>query len=211
MSGTILPTSTTNDQRNRSSSLVKSEFVSPDQPPKAASSCEYCGTVLDMKQCLTHHGVEIRGHTCVPAKRKHHPSESVTSESSNNSFQCEDNSLAINIDVQSVSSSLNPSQFECNLCQKVLNYRHSLEIHQKSSNCIKKQFICDMCSTEFQTKTDLEDHSCIRSKKFSCTFCQAHFEENGNLQVHLLMHSKENTYSCKICEQDFSEKKYLIR
>eukprot|EP01083_Nonionella_stella_P100500 283562_1 len=116
------------NQTSQSSSIIKSEFVLLVQPPKAAFSCEYCGKEFNLKQYLIRHVVDIHGDTCQSVKPERVSSQVMTTKSSKSSLPGQNISSSSYTDMQSIPSSMEEqSRFECNVCQKVLNCRDSLE------------------------------------------------------------------------------------
>eukprot|EP01083_Nonionella_stella_P101708 288556_1 len=65
-----------------SSSIVKSEVVSPPQQHTSNFSCEYCGKDFNLKQYLIRHVLEIHGDTSTSdsVKPEQSPIESITPE-----------------------------------------------------------------------------------------------------------------------------------
>eukprot|EP01083_Nonionella_stella_P022226 61490_1 len=81
--------------QSSSTSIIKSEFIAPPQPPPAAFRCEYCGKEFNLKQYLIRHVVEIHGDTCMSVKHEPYSARPVASESTGGVFCGESNSSAI--------------------------------------------------------------------------------------------------------------------
>eukprot|EP01083_Nonionella_stella_P170915 582718_1 len=198
------------NQTSQSSPMIKSEFALPAQPPKAAFSCEYCGKKFNLKRYLIRHVVDVHGDTCQSVKPERVLRQPVVTEPSAHSFYGENISSSSYADMQSMSSSLaEQSRFECNVCQKVLNCRDSLEQHILITHSSSKiSYRCDICSSNFQCKRNLDAHVCIDSgaKPFKCEICKKEFSRKCSLNQHAAIHSDIKPFQCDVCRRGFNQK-----
>eukprot|EP01083_Nonionella_stella_P087898 244731_1 len=157
-----------------SSSIVKSETLSPPQQHTSNFCCEYCGEDFNLKQYFIDHLLEIHGDSTMSdcVKPEQSPIQSISSEH----VEPSDNFM---YGVRSSSS-------------------ESVESKNRGINCTgdivlsdPKPFSCDVCQKTFNQKYTLKLHMFIHSgtKPFSCDICQKTFNQKYYLQVHMITHS----------------------
>lgn len=127
----------------------------------------------------------------------------------------------------------NTGQFKCDICQKVLKYKRSLQTHinrhhnihnyncedcgdtfvssselinHKVKHKVDKNMECHLCGYKTHTKKNLIIHlkRHTGNKEYKCNICKVCFFTLGDLHRHQRKHSSEKPYSCPTCTQRFS-------
>ncbi|XP_031638773.1 zinc finger protein 91-like [Contarinia nasturtii] len=115
------------------------------------------------------------------------------------------------------------SNFECDICKKVLSSFYSMEDHMKSkhSKKSKTRYPCSKCKKDFMTKKRLKQHETLKHStvkpevvkpkvetKHMCSICGRLFPERSKMIMHEKTHSG-TTISCETCGKEFLYKHYL--
>eukprot|EP01083_Nonionella_stella_P101707 288554_1 len=152
-----------------SSSIVKSEVVSPPQQHTSNFSCEYCGKDFNLKQYLIRHVLEIHGDTSTSdsVKPEQSPIGSIAPENvgpadhflygvSISSKSCESNNLDRNY-TDSIAVS-GPKAFSCEVCQKTFKREKYFKSHNMLVHSDAIPYSCEICQKNFKRKGYLKRH-----------------------------------------------------
>eukprot|EP01083_Nonionella_stella_P144391 450763_1 len=110
------------------------------------------------------------------------------------------------IKAHSVASSSSRQVIQGSTDQKasLSNCHNTMENHLDST--IKQSCRCGVCSKVFETKADLVNHSCFRTKSFKCKLCPKKFENKSKLNNHTNSVHSGIVWACDNCEKVFSMK-----
>ena len=114
----------------------------------------------------------------------------------------------------------------CNICGKVFESRSAMRLHANRYNVSEQ--VCEVCSMRFSSKFNLSRHiseqhgSMLEDRQFNddenldnshkCNDCNKTFKFQRNLKLHVLnVHDKKKSYTCKLCEEEFSSKGNMNR
>lgn len=84
----------------------------------------------------------------------------------------------------------------CNLCEKQLTTKNSLNMHIKTSHVgEKKNYECEKCNKKFRNSSHLKAHfeSIHLGKKYKCITCEKEFSCKCNLKQHFSTSHGNNT------------------
>ena len=95
------------------------------------------------------------------------------------------------------------NDFICNLCERMFDFKSSLEMHILRRNCLMKPK-CDDCKREFGNEDLFKNHELYcDAKPCSCSVCHKIFPNKYKLNSHFIMHSNEKPFPCCFCEKFF--------
>ncbi|XP_059162469.1 zinc finger protein 665-like [Physella acuta] len=103
-------------------------------------------------------------------------------------------------------------QFICDVCHKEFSVKKYLDLHKKTHS--EKKFQCDFCDKRFALLRYLKSHanSHLTEKPHKCKFCNKSYTTRHMLTAHYhLRHHFYKTFSCTVCQQEFYQKKFLIK
>eukprot|EP01083_Nonionella_stella_P087897 244729_1 len=157
-----------------SSSIVKSETLSPPQQHTSNFCCEYCGEDFNLKQYFIDHLLEIHGDSTMSdcVKPEQSPIQSISSEhvepSDNFMYEVSNSSSEI---VDSENRGINsmddivlsgPKAFSCGVCQKTFSRKHTLKVHIIVHSGAKP-YSCEICQKTFTRKSSVKEHMLLHS------------------------------------------------
>ena len=94
----------------------------------------------------------------------------------------------------------NDEKFQCEVCHKIFNWRHSLMEHQKKESCKTNsasklnQYDCEVCQNTFSSIKILYQHvQTVHEKQFT----------NG--------YGQKKSHACDLCFERFAEKSSLVK
>ena len=99
-------------------------------------------------------------------------------------------------------NSTNPSNIECDICEKQFVSKNHLERHKIVHTRFKLK--CDICSIEvLDLEVHLKTHNQER-KKHKCDICTKAFPRKADLKQHEIIHSESRTlFTCDLCGKQF--------
>ncbi|XP_065217275.1 zinc finger protein 551-like isoform X4 [Planococcus citri] len=97
--------------------------------------------------------------------------------------------------------------FECAVCGKMFNYKHSIIQHLRVHS-VRKPFRCQACGTRFSRKDHLVDHKRTHSeeKKFKCGICNKLFKHICSKISHERLHAEGSRFECALCGRKYRTK-----
>ncbi|XP_062538410.1 transcription factor grauzone-like [Armigeres subalbatus] len=100
---------------------------------------------------------------------------------------------------------LNPTKFQCKICQRKLPHTESLRRHMDRNHSEEaKTFKCTMCPKMFTHKKFLSIHERWHNRRWHCDICDRRFICEAILkQHHRSVHTKELNYVCHVCAKTF--------
>ncbi|XP_029733262.2 transcription factor grauzone [Aedes albopictus] len=100
---------------------------------------------------------------------------------------------------------LNPTKFQCKVCQRKLPHTESLRRHMDRNHSDEaKTFKCSMCPKMFTHKKFLSIHERWHNRRWHCGICDRRFICEAILkQHHKSVHTKELNYVCHVCAKTF--------
>ncbi|TRY69264.1 hypothetical protein TCAL_13341 [Tigriopus californicus] len=110
--------------------------------------------------------------------------------------------------------------YVCTYCGKVLNFRSSLVIHERTQHGhdgdgedLERPYVCETCGKGFTSKANMELHSRIhnRSQPFHCDSCHEGFLTRKELMAHARSHDKVMSFKCQYCGKTFAHKIPMLR
>eukprot|EP01083_Nonionella_stella_P192161 710630_1 len=152
-----------------SSSIVKSETLSPPQQHTSNFGCEYCGEDFNLKQYFIDHLLENHGDSTMSdcVKPEQSPIQSISPEPvepsdnfmygvrSSSSESVESKNRGINCTGDIVLS--DPKPFSCDVCQKTFNQKYNLKKHMIVHSGAKP-YSCEICQKTFTRKSSVKEH-----------------------------------------------------
>lgn len=100
---------------------------------------------------------------------------------------------------------------KCDFCDKQFKYYSTLKIHLKSHQK-DSTFQCFHCERVFKTKWKIQRHienvHLRENKVLACQTCNKTFKYLSQLKLHSAQHEK--TYSCKLCDRSFNNRRYYL-
>lgn len=127
-----------------------------------------------------------------------------------------------NNDVKTV----NVGKASCDVCDKVLCNKYSLEKHMANMHSeekkrrmssgyrgVDKRFHCPECSYSAPRKFKLLNHLRVHTgeKPFHCELCGNNFSQKTNLKMHMRTHSDRKEFICDTCGKQFRHKQNYKR
>ncbi|XP_001659341.2 transcription factor grauzone [Aedes aegypti] len=100
---------------------------------------------------------------------------------------------------------LNPTKFQCKICQRKLPHTESLRRHMDRNHSGEaKTFKCSICPKMFTHKKFLSIHERWHNRRWHCEICDRRFICEAILkQHHKSVHTKELNYVCHVCAKTF--------
>ncbi|KXJ73865.1 transcription factor grauzone-like isoform X2 [Aedes albopictus] len=102
---------------------------------------------------------------------------------------------------------LDPTRFQCKVCQKNLRHGDSLRRHIELNHAPEeaKTIKCSMCPKMFSHQKFLNVHERNHNPKWRCEICDRRFICEAMLtQHHKSTHTKELTFVCHVCAKTYS-------
>ena len=107
-----------------------------------------------------------------------------------------------------VKTHLNPNEFKCLQCDKVLKCSRSLNSHFMNCHSYNKPFQCDLCGVrvpkKFQLTAHMKSHA-LPLHEFPCQHCSKTFNSPYRLTAHNLTH-QPSKFVCEICSKELQSK-----
>ncbi|XP_043482657.1 zinc finger protein 652-B-like isoform X13 [Leptopilina heterotoma] len=127
----------------------------------------------------------------------------------------------------------NPTNFPCDLCDKVFKYKRGMREHMKRihTNIVQIEcttcglkcsqytmarhvrthhtptpFQCKKCKKTFVRKENLEAHMQRKHKKYPCPFCTKVFPDSRKLNSHMRIYHDLRPFPCMVCNKHFTTK-----
>lgn len=221
-------TSVNNEQHLKQSDNKKREKAHPHQAE--SFNCDICGSTLDSFDALCKH---MMGHSksfqCEICKKsyttqnyfkKHIKIHEKATENQRNAGPGTDlpkkeptqNHLDGGLIPKNVSR-LHPHQptsdFQCDICQKVLCNYYSLKGHMLSKHSNRRKFECSICNKMFVTEKCLEKHRNGMHKNglkkmHMCSVCGKLFPDRSNMRAHERSHDGIKVLTCEVCNKKFA-------
>lgn len=113
----------------------------------------------------------------------------------------------------SASSTSSPSEYRCDICDKVFNKSCYLTQHNKTFHSGEKPFKCSRCGKRFPCDASHEEHVAKHTgaKPFKCTQCPKAFNHKTDLRRHMCLHSGSKPYTCSTCGKGFIRKDHMVK
>lgn len=127
----------------------------------------------------------------------------------------------------------NPTNFPCDLCDKVFKYKRGMREHMRRihTNVVQIEcttcgvkcsqytmarhvrthhtptpFECKKCKKTFVRKENLESHMQRKHKKYPCPFCTKVFPDSRKLNSHMRIYHDLRPFPCMVCNKHFTTK-----
>ncbi|XP_034232170.1 zinc finger protein 271-like [Thrips palmi] len=102
--------------------------------------------------------------------------------------------------------------FECELCNKQLSNRRTLEYHIRSFHTQERPFSCQFCSMSFLSREACTVHERLHTgeKPYTCRECNMSFRCSSNLAQHLGTHNDDRPWACDQCPKRFKRNGILL-
>ena len=118
------------------------------------------------------------------------------------------NSTSVATSVATTTSPIDkaPSEFRCDICDKVFAQKVNLQKHMMIHSG-SKPFQCYVCGKCFRQRPSLQKHYAIHtngSSSFICQTCNRLFVSRTNLQRHMLVHVQSGQNQCYLCDRKFN-------
>lgn len=107
-----------------------------------------------------------------------------------------------------VKTHLNPDEFKCQQCDKVLKCSRSLNNHFMNCHSDNNPFQCDHCGICFLKKNQLTAHiktHALSLYEYPCQYCSKTFNTPYKLTAHNLSH-EPSKFVCEICSKELQSK-----
>ena len=85
-------------------------------------------------------------------------------------------------------------------CLSAYTSENRLNNHYYQAHTGEKTFNCKFCSSAFDTKSDLETHTCL---SYKCESCPSTFSTKSDLIKHNKRHNGEKPFKCEFCSSSY--------
>lgn len=104
------------------------------------------------------------------------------------------------------------ASFECDLCNKHLSNRRTLEYHIRSFHTQERPYACQFCTMSFVSREACIVHERLHTgeKPYTCPECSMSFRSPSNLAQHLKTHKDERPWACNLCPKRFKRNGILL-
>lgn len=108
---------------------------------------------------------------------------------------------------------IEPSQFKCNHCDKLLANAAALAKHTKIVHCTERRYVCSVCGARRKTSNSLKMHMETHqiSLEYACPLCPKKFNREFNLKIHTkTVHEASAAFPCNLCPKVFKRNTHLL-
>lgn len=103
------------------------------------------------------------------------------------------------------------TKFQCEICNKQLSNRRTLDYHVRSYHTQERPYHCQYCTESFVSREGCLVHERHHTgeKPYSCSECEMRFRCSSNLAQHLKTHRDDRPWACSHCPKSFKRKGIL--
>lgn len=100
--------------------------------------------------------------------------------------------------------------FQCQICDKIFNYKNSYIYHQRHHTG-EKPYQCYLCGVAYSTSSKLSKHmkGTHSTQMHKCQQCIKEFASESRLRTHMKTHTDQRLHTCTICGNSFKSRKTL--
>lgn len=197
---------------------------------ESSHECSQCGACFNRRGNMTQHmktHLKERKFICkvckgsfqtlsevVQHRRQHTHEELVSHLKEKGGYSCSKclKLFSSSSDLENHSKSHAEMKFECEICNKQLSNRRTLEYHVRSFHTMDRPYSCQHCSETFLSKEVCTVHERRHTgeKPYICSHCKMSFRCSSNLAQHMSTHRDERPWACEHCPKSFKRKGILM-